>query len=71
MSQPLSKDELEKMFHDYARRRASILKDETQTGKRATMHRRMANAVLSYAKEYTEAFPAVLSSTVSTNAAKC
>ena len=60
MSKPLTKEELEKMFRDYAKMRASILKDETQTGERATMHRRMANAVLTYAKEFNNAFPGTL-----------
>ena len=56
MSQPLTKDELKNMFREYTEMRDTILNDETYTGKRATVHRRMANAVLSYAKEYTDAF---------------
>ena len=52
----LTKKELEKMFHDYAKMRASILTDETHTGERATTHRRMANSLLTYAKEYSKEF---------------
>ena len=57
MSKPLTKEELEKMFRDYAKMKASIAKDETHTGERAIMHRRMANSILTYAKEYAAAFP--------------
>ena len=56
MSQPLTKEELKKMFHDYAKMRVSIAKDEKYTGKRALVHRRMANSILTYAKEYAMAF---------------
>ena len=58
MSKPVNKEELKKMFRDYAKMRASILKDESHTGERATMHRRVVNAMLTYANEYKEAFPA-------------
>ena len=57
MSKTLTKAELEKMFQDYAQMHASILKDEKRTGKRANMHRRMANSLLTYAKEYAAFLP--------------
>lgn len=64
MSKPLTKEELEKMFRDYAKMRASIAKDEAHTGERALVHRRMANSILTYAKEYAAAFPSPPASSV-------
>ena len=47
----LSKEDVERLFREYVRTKATILKKEQHTGSKSLVERRVANSLLSYARQ--------------------
>lgn len=47
----ISKEDVEKLFQEYAETRDAVMRSEATSGKRLLGKRRLANALLSYARE--------------------